>query len=168
MTDADSLDDLGHYLEMLHQATTETGFRILNTLSDEGEVSPTSLAETLEMEKNSLHYHIDKLTDAGLVKNRKRSHKGSDGYYSYYIATPLGERAVESIRDFVEAENDFLDQHPTAADPDDRELESSDDVTASRPPINNSVAAGQVEQSTSYALKRQSGTEGSSGALPDA
>ncbi len=168
MTDTDSLDDLSQYLDMLHQATTETGFRILNTLSEQGEVSPTSLAETLEMEKNAVHYHINKLSDVSLVKNRKRSHKGSDGYYSYYIVTPLGELAVESIHDFVEGKEDLLDRHPTAADPDDPELKPSDDATGTRPPINNSVASKRVEQTTSNALQRKSGTEGSSGALPDA
>lgn len=168
MTGPNSSEDPEYYLEMLQQATTETGFRILNTLSEQGEVSPTSLAESLEMEKNAVHYHINKLSDVGLVKNRKRDHKSSDGYYSYYIATPLGEFAVESIRDFIGKEEQLLDQHPNASDPDDPELHSSEDAMASRPPINNSVAAGQVEQSTSNALKRQSGNDGSSEAYPDA
>lgn len=164
MTRSDGEDDVEYHLEMVHEASTETGFRILSRLRDRGEVSPTSLAEALDMEKNTLHYHINKLSDVGLVMNRKRDRQGEDGYYSYYVATPLGERVVELVTEFVE--EDALDQHPRTGEREAPRGEMA--ISKSRTAINNSVAAVEVEQTTSDALKRQSGNGGSSGALPDA
>lgn len=164
MTRSDAEDDVEYRLEMIHEASTETGFRILSQLRDRGEVSPTALAETLGMKKNTLQYHVNKLSDAGLVVNRKRDQQGEDGYYSYYVATPLGERAVDLVTEFVE--EDALDQHPRAGEREGLREELA--VSKSRTAINNSVAAVEVEQTTSDALKRQSGEGNSSGPLPDA
>lgn len=69
----------------------ETRFRILDRLVAQGARSAAKLRESLGIESNTLHDHLDVLVDVGLVENRKRSDADSEGVYSYYRATSLGE-----------------------------------------------------------------------------
>src|SRR6056297_312754 len=69
----DGLLTLDEYLDMQRAIGNENRFRILTHLVDEGAHSATELREALEMESNTLHYHLDALVDVGLVENRKRT-----------------------------------------------------------------------------------------------
>lgn len=90
----------------------ETRFRILHVLTDRGEASASELGDLLGVEANSLHYHLDKLVDVGLVQNRKQSTADQDGLYSYYRATALGEGILEQgVVDLIQQENELLEQY---------------------------------------------------------
>ncbi|WP_226013100.1 ArsR/SmtB family transcription factor [Halomicrobium salinisoli] len=91
----DSVLDLADYLAMQRAIGNETRFRILRTLARNGDLSATELRETLDVEANNLHYHLDELVDVGLVQNRKRSEPDRDGLYSYYRVSPLGETMLD-------------------------------------------------------------------------
>ena len=90
----------------------EMRFRILDRLVDEGAHSARELRTALDVPSNTLHYHLDALVDVGLVENRKRSEPDSDGLYSYYRATALGEGILEhGVRALMREEWDLLDEY---------------------------------------------------------
>lgn len=90
----------------------ETRFRILNQLVDEGDHSAKELQVVLDLESNTLHYHLDTLVDVGLVENRKRKEPTSDGLYSYYRATSLGEGILDhGVRELMREEWELLDAY---------------------------------------------------------
>lgn len=108
----DSLLTLEEYLDMQRAIGNENRFRILTQLVDEGAHSATELREVLDMESNTLHYHLDALVDVGLVANRKRNEPTSSGLHSYYRATSLGEGILEhGVRELMREEWDLLDAY---------------------------------------------------------
>ncbi len=109
-----SLLSLEQYLEMQRALGNEIRFRILNHLLESGPQSATELRESLETESNTLHYHLDQLVTVGLVENRKRAERNSDGLYSYYRVTSLGEGILtHGIRELMREEWDILDAYST-------------------------------------------------------
>jgi DNA-binding transcriptional ArsR family regulator len=107
-----SLLSLSEYLDMQQAIGNETRFRILDLLVEEGAHSATELRSALGVESNTLHYHLDTLVDVGLVENRKRKEESSDGLYSYYRATSLGEGILEhGVRELMREEWELLDEY---------------------------------------------------------
>ncbi|MFB6073426.1 MAG: ArsR/SmtB family transcription factor [Haloarculaceae archaeon] len=108
----DSLLDLSEYLAMQRTIANETRFRILRTLSRNGDLSATQLRDALEVPANNLHYHLGELVDAGLIQNRKRSEPDRDGLYSYYRVSPLGEAMLEhGVEELLRRERAFLERY---------------------------------------------------------
>lgn len=107
-----SVLSLEEYLAMQRSIGNETRFRLLNTLADDGPQSASELRERLEIRSNALHYHLDELVDVGLVENRKRREPDTDGLYSYYRATSLGEGILEEgVRELMRREWDALETY---------------------------------------------------------
>ena len=107
-----SLLSLEEYLDMQRAIGNETRFRILDLLVDTGAHSAKELQTALDIESNTLHYHLDTLVDVGLVENRKRKEPSSDGLYSYYRATSLGEGILEhGVRELMREEWDLLEAY---------------------------------------------------------
>jgi DNA-binding transcriptional ArsR family regulator len=107
-----SLLSLSEYLDMQRAIGNETRFRILDLLVEEGAHSAKELQTALGIESNTLHYHLDALVDVGLVENRKRKNPTSDGLYSYYRATSLGEGILEhGVRKLMREEWELLDTY---------------------------------------------------------
>ena len=107
-----SLLSLEEYLDMQRAIGNETRFRIVNYLVEEGAHSATELRDALELPSNTLHYHLETLVDVGLVENRKRTDSTSEGLYSYYRATSLGEGILEhGVRALLREEWELLDAY---------------------------------------------------------
>ncbi|WP_436347197.1 helix-turn-helix domain-containing protein [Natronorubrum sp. FCH18a] len=107
-----SILNLDEHLEMQRSIGNETRFRVLNTLVEEGPQSASELRDRLEVRSNTLHYHLDELVDVGLVENRKRKDPDSDGLYSYYRATSLGDGILEhGVRELMRREWDALEAY---------------------------------------------------------
>jgi predicted ArsR family transcriptional regulator len=108
----DSLLSLDQYLAMHRSIGNETRFRILNLLTERGDQSAKELEQGLDLPSNTLHYHLDALVDVGLVENRKRKTPDSDGLYSYYRATSLGQGILEhGGRELMREEWDLLEAY---------------------------------------------------------
>ena len=108
----DSVLSLEEYLEMQAAIGNETRYRILRTLTHNGDLSASDLKETLGLEANSLHYHLDHLVDVGLVQNRKRKEADSAGLYSYYRASALGEGILEhGVEELMRREHEFQERY---------------------------------------------------------
>jgi DNA-binding transcriptional ArsR family regulator len=107
-----SLLSFEQYLDMHRSIGNETRFRILNYLVEEGSRSATELREALDVESNTLHYHLDQLVEVGLVENRKRKEPDTEGLYSYYRATSLGEGILtHGVRALLREEWELLDAY---------------------------------------------------------
>lgn len=105
-----SLLSLEQYLDMQRSIGNETRFRILDHLADEGTHSATALREAIGVESNTLHYHLDRLVEVGLVEHRKRNEPDADGLYSYYRATSLGEAILaHGVRELMREEWELLE-----------------------------------------------------------
>lgn len=108
----DSVLSLEEYLSMQRAIGEETRYRVLAELLREGESSATELAEALEVPSNRLHYHLDRLESVGLVANRKRKERGTDGLYSYYVATALGEAVMtHGVGELIAEERELLERY---------------------------------------------------------
>ena len=91
---------------------TETRFRVLNALVEDGPGSATQLRDRLDTRSNALHSHLDELVDVRLVENRKRKELDSDGLSSYDRATSLGDGILEhGVRELMRREWDPLEAY---------------------------------------------------------
>lgn len=107
-----SIFDLEDYLAMQRAISDETRFRILRLLRHSGELSATELADTLDLQGNKLHYHLDELVETGLVRKRKESTADADGLYTAYSASSIGDAILEhGISELMERESEFLSDY---------------------------------------------------------
>lgn len=88
---ADSVLSLDEYLAMHSAIGHRTRYEILYRLVHGGDMSPKELEEVIDIDDSTLHYHLNKLVDVGLVEKRQHTERGADGVYTYYRATVFGE-----------------------------------------------------------------------------
>lgn len=107
-----SLDD---YLEMQAAVGDRTRFEIVYRLAHSGDLTPTELDEMMDIDDSTLHYHLNKLRDVGLVEKRVRTERDSDGLYAYYRATVLGEVILEhGVEELLRREWDFSEAYDSS------------------------------------------------------
>jgi DNA-binding HxlR family transcriptional regulator len=107
-----SLLSVEQYLDMQRAIGNEARFRILNHIVAPRPQSAKALRDALGVPSNTLHYHLDRLVDVGLVENRKRGEPDSEGLHSYYRATSLGEGILtHGVRELMREEWDLLDAY---------------------------------------------------------
>lgn len=102
----DSVLSLSEYLDMFDAVSHELRYRMLRTLLEAERLSARQLGERVDVPSNKLHYHLDTLEAAGLVANRKRNEHDSEGLYSYYVPTSLGEMVMEGVGNLIEEEHE--------------------------------------------------------------
>lgn len=89
-----------------------TRFEIVYRLVHGGELSPTELDDQMDVDDSTLHYHLSKLVDVGLVEKRKRTERDGDGLYTYYRVTVLGEVILEhGVEELLRREWDFAEAY---------------------------------------------------------
>lgn len=113
---ADLFDDhnvlgLEEYLELFEEIAEPARFAILYALSNDGRMSAKELGEALARSENALHYHLDRLVEAGLVDNRRRQRPDEEGLYSYYELTGLGADLIDAVAEFIRQEKTALEQY---------------------------------------------------------
>ncbi|MFD1600757.1 ArsR/SmtB family transcription factor [Halobellus rarus] len=104
----DSVLTLDEYLEMHAAVGHRTRYEIVYRLVHGGEMSPKELEAAIDIDDSTLHYHLNKLVDAGLVEKRARTERGQDGLYTYYRATVFGEVTLtEGVDELIRGEQAF-------------------------------------------------------------
>jgi len=104
----DSVLTLEEYLDMHTAVGHRTRYEILYRLVHSGEMSPTELEEAIEIDDSTLHYHLNKLVEVGLVEKRQRTERGQNGLYTYYRATVFGEVTLtEGVDELIQGEQEF-------------------------------------------------------------
>jgi len=104
----ESVLTLDEYLAMHAAVGHRTRYEILYRLVHGGEMSPKELEEAIGIDDSTLHYHLNKLVDVGLVEKRQRTDRGQDSLYAYYRATVFGEVTLTSgVDELIRGEQEF-------------------------------------------------------------
>ncbi len=107
---------LEEYLEMQAAVGNRTRFEILYRLSHADELTPTELDSVMDVDDSTLHYHLEKLRDVGLIEKRVRTERDSNGLYTYYRPTVLGDVILEhGVEELLRREWDFGDAYDSSA-----------------------------------------------------
>ena len=111
----DSILTLEEYLAMHAAVGHRTRYEILYRLVHSGKMSPKELEEAIDIDDSTLHYHLNKLVDVGLVEKRQRTDKGQDGLYTYYRATVFGEVTLsEGVDELIRGEQEFKEMYDSS------------------------------------------------------
>ena len=112
----DSILDLDEYLEMHAAIGHRTRYEVLYRLVHGGEMSPKELEEAISIDDSTLHYHLNKLVDVGLVEKRQRTERGQEGLYTYYRATVFGEVTLtDGVDELIRGEQAFEDMYDSSS-----------------------------------------------------
>ena len=107
---------LEEYLDMQAAIGNRTRFEIVYRLSHGGEQTPTELDAAMDVDDSTLHYHLNELRDVGLAEKRVRAERDSDGLYTYYRATVLGEVILEhGVEELLRRERAFREAYDSDA-----------------------------------------------------
>lgn len=113
----DSVLDLDEYLAMHAAVGHRTRYEILYRLVHTGDMSPKELEDAIDIDDSTLHYHLNKLVDVGLVEKRQRTERGQDGLYTYYRATVFGAVTLtEGVDELIRGEQEFETMYDSAAE----------------------------------------------------
>jgi ArsR family transcriptional regulator len=105
------------YIDMQRAVGEETRYRLLHYLTTCGDASPKELKQALDLRRNTLHHHLNKLVDVGLVQKRARNEANSDGLFTYYRASAFGEVILEhGVKELMQMEEDFREMYGAAED----------------------------------------------------
>lgn len=104
----DSVLSLDEYLDMHAAVGHRTRYEILYRLVHGGAMSPKELEEAMSIDDSTLHYHLNKLVDVGLIQKRQRTERGQNGLYTYYRTTVFGAVTLtEGIDELIRGEQAF-------------------------------------------------------------
>lgn len=113
----DSVLSLEEYLDMHAAVGHRSRYEILYRLVHGGEMSPKELEAAIEIDDSTLHYHLNKLIDVGLIEKRKRTERGKDGLSAYYRATVFGEVTLtEGVDELIRGEQEFEAMYDSSAE----------------------------------------------------
>ena len=111
----ESILSLEEYLDMHAAVGHRTRYEILYRLVHGGEMSPKELEDALDIDDSTLHYHLNKLVDVGLVEKRQRMGRGQDGLYTYYRATVFGEVTLtDGVDELIRGEQAFEEMYDSS------------------------------------------------------
>jgi DNA-binding transcriptional ArsR family regulator len=106
---------LDEYLDMHAAVGHRTRYEILYRLVHSGEMNPTELETALDIDDSTLHYHLNRLVDVGLVEKRQRTERGQDGLYTYYRATVFGEVTLtDGVDELIRGEQTFEEMYDSS------------------------------------------------------
>jgi len=112
----ESVLELEDYLEMHKAIGNPTRYRILRLLVADGEMSPTEIEAELGIDDSTIHYHLNKLHDAHLIRKWMQSERGQDGTHVYYSATIYGRTTLQAgVQTLIEGEHEFHDMYADSA-----------------------------------------------------
>lgn len=112
MLSEDSILSFEEYMDMQRAIGEPTRYRLLYYLTTHGDASPKELKQALNIPGNSLHHHLNKLVDVGLVQKRARNEANSDGLFTYYRASAFGEVILEhGVNELMQMEEDFREMY---------------------------------------------------------
>jgi len=112
----DSILSLDEYLAMHAAVGNRTRYEILYRLVHSGPMSPTELENAIGVDDSTLHYHLNKLVEVGLIEKRKQTSRGQDGFSAYYRATVFGEVTLtEGVNELLRGEQEFESMYDSSA-----------------------------------------------------
>jgi DNA-binding transcriptional ArsR family regulator len=114
---ADSILSLDEYIAMHAAIGHRTRYEICYRLVHGGEMSPKELEAAMSVDDSTLHYHLNRLVDVGLVEKRQRTGRGQDGLYTSYRATVFGEVTLtDGVDELIHGEQAFEAMYDSSVD----------------------------------------------------
>ena len=111
----DSVLTLEDYLAMHAAIGHTTRYEIVYRLVHGGDMSPKELEEVIEIDDSTLHYHLNKLIEVGLIQKRKRTERNQEGLYIYYSPTVFGRITLtEGVDELMRGEHEFEEMYTSA------------------------------------------------------
>jgi DNA-binding MarR family transcriptional regulator len=86
---------LEDYLAMQDAIGDRTRFLVVYLLANDDPHTSAQLADRVGVRANTLHYHLNKLEDVGLVRKRREAVNGTDVRDTHYEATDAGREILE-------------------------------------------------------------------------
>jgi predicted ArsR family transcriptional regulator len=115
MLPEDSILSFKEYIDMQRAIGQGTRYRLLHYLTTCGDASAKELKKALNLKRNTLHYHLNKLVDVGLVQKRTRNKPASTGLYTYYRASSFGKMILEKgVTEMIQMEDNFREIYGAA------------------------------------------------------
>ena len=113
----DSVLGLDEYLDVHAAVGHRTRYEILYRLVHGGDTRLSEFEAVLAVDDSTLHYHLKRLVEVGLVEKRQRTERGQDGFSTYYRATVFGEVTLTSgVDELMRGEREFAGMDDSAAD----------------------------------------------------
>ena len=113
----ESVLSLEEYLAMHAAVGHRTRYEILYRLVHSGDMSPKELEDAIDIDDSTLHYHLNKLVDVGLVEKRQQTERCQDGLYTYYRATVFGEVTLTNgVDELIRGEKEFEAMYNSSTD----------------------------------------------------
>ncbi len=112
-----SVLSLDEYLAMHAAIGHRTRYEILYRLVHSGDMSPKELEAAIDIDDSTLHYHLNKLVDVGLVEKRQHTDRGQDGLHTYYRATVFGKVTLtRGVDELIRGEKEFEAMYDSSSD----------------------------------------------------
>ena len=104
------------YLKLYQVASARPAADILFLLAEHERLSTSELSTALGREDNKLHYHLRKLKETGLIRNRRDPNTGTGKTYSYYELSDVAQTVFTSgiktgLEKFVDKEHGFEEKY---------------------------------------------------------
>ncbi|MFP9191368.1 ArsR/SmtB family transcription factor [Natrialbaceae archaeon A-CW1-1] len=100
--------DLDEYLAMYAAVGHPTRYEIVHRLLYGEERTPKELAAAINVGESTLHYHLKKLDNVGLVEKHQRTERGQAGFSTYYLPTVYGELTLTAgVNELIRSEQEF-------------------------------------------------------------
>ena len=113
----DSVLRLEEYLDIHAAVGHRTRYEVLYRLVHGGDMSPTELEAAIGIDDSTLHYHLNKLVDVGLIERRQKTDRGQDGLTTYYRATVFGEVTLTAgVDELIRGEREFEDLYDSSTE----------------------------------------------------
>lgn len=103
---------LEEYLAMQRAIGHPTRYQLLRVLVANDELSAAAFKDAVTVESHNFHYHLDELVDVGLVDKRQRRTPDSQGFYTYYRPTAMGNVILDhGVEELMRRERAFNDAY---------------------------------------------------------
>ena len=113
----DSVLTLEEYLAMHAAVGHRTRYEILYRLVHGEAMSPTELNEALDIDDSTLHYHLNRLVDVGLIEKHQRTDRGQEGFSTYYRPTVFGRVTLtDGVDELIRGEQHFEAMYDSSAE----------------------------------------------------
>lgn len=99
---------LDEYLAMQRAIGHSTRYHILRALVANTELSASERKTAVDVEPHNFYYHLDELVDVGPMDKRHRRTPDSQGFYTYYRPTRMGQAILDhGVEELLRRDQEF-------------------------------------------------------------
>lgn len=104
----DSVLTLDEYLDMYAAVGNRIQYEVCYRLVHGDSMSFGELEEAMDVPDSTLHYHLNRLIEVGLIQKRQRTERGDERVQTYYASTVFGRVTLtEGVDELIQGEQEF-------------------------------------------------------------